>query len=130
MADAAYPPDLRYHPAHDWARIAGETATFGITWYAQEAVGEIVFFEPPPVGLRVVQGGGYAELESVKAVSEVIAPLSGEVIEVNEEIADEPEAINADPYGAGWMAKVRLADPAEAAGLLDAAEYERLLGDG
>lgn len=130
MADASYPDHLRYHPAHDWAAIEGEEATFGITWFAQDAVGEIVFFDPPAVGAAVRKDEAYAEIESVKAVSEVIAPLSGEVIAVNEAAADAPEAINADPYGAGWLVRVRLADPGEADALLAAAEYERSLEAG
>ncbi|CAB4926538.1 unannotated protein [freshwater metagenome] len=131
MADASYPADLLYHPEHDWARIdsadAG-VATFGITWFAQDALGEVVFFDPPAVGATLKAGASYAEVESVKAVSEVIAPLSGEVIEVNGALGDAPEAINDDPYGAGWMVKVRLADPSEADALLDVAAYETLLG--
>src|SRR5271154_901735 len=102
MAEASYPADLLYHPEHDWARIQGDVATFGITWHAQDALGEVVFFEPPPVGTRVTQHEPYTEVESVKAVSDVIAPLSGEVIEVNEALGAAPDAINDDPYGAGW----------------------------
>lgn len=127
MADASYPAELTYHPEHDWARIEGDIATFGITWYAQDALGEVVFFDPPDAGAQVEAGASYAEVESVKAVSEVIAPLSGEVIEVNEALGDAPEAINDDPYGAGWMVKVRLSNPSEADGLMDAAAYEATL---
>ena len=123
MADASYPDDLLYHPEHDWARIDGDIATFGITWYAQDSLGEIVFFEPPQVGTQVTMGESYAEVESVKAVSDVIAPLSGEIVEVNETLADAPEQINEDPYGAGWLVKVRLSDPSERDQLLDAAAY-------
>lgn len=123
MADASYPEDLLYHPEHDWARIDGDVATFGITWFAQDALGEVVFFDPPAVGTTVSAGESYTEVESVKAVSDVIAPLSGEVIEVNEALGDSPEAINDDPYGAGWMVKVRLSDVAEKDALLDRDAY-------
>ena len=123
--EASYPEDLLYHPEHDWARIdAGlEEATLGITWYAQDALGEVVFFEPPAVGTSVSKDSAYAEVESVKAVSDVIAPLSGEIVAVNEELAQRPDAINEDPYGAGWLVKVRLSDPSEREALLDAAAY-------
>jgi glycine cleavage system H protein len=127
MADASYPDDLRYHAEHDWVRIEGDTATFGITWFAQDALGEVVFFDPPEVGSTVTKGDSYAEVESVKAVSDVIAPLSGEIVEVNTALGDDPEAINNDPYGAGWMVKVRLSDPSEADDLLDASTYESSL---
>jgi glycine cleavage system H protein len=127
MADASYPEDLRYHAEHDWARIDGDVATFGITWYAQDALGEVVFFDPPEVGSSVTAGEPYAEVESVKAVSDVIAPLSGEIVEVNTGLGDSPEAINEDPYGDGWLARVRLSDPAEADGLLDASAYTSAL---
>jgi glycine cleavage system H protein len=127
MAEATYPDDLLYHPEHDWARIEGDTATFGITWYAQDQLGEVVFFDPPKVGTRVSKDESYTEIESVKAVADVIAPLSGEVIEVNEALAERPETINEDPYGAGWLVKVRLSDPAEAEALLDAASYRESL---
>jgi glycine cleavage system H protein len=123
MADASYPEDLRYHPEHDWARIDGETATFGITWYAQDALGEVVFFDPPEVGSSVTAGEPYAEVESVKAVSDVIAPLSGEIVEVNTALGDSPEAINEDPYGEGWLVRVTLSDPGELDTLLDANGY-------
>jgi glycine cleavage system H protein len=127
MADASYPDDLRYHEEHDWVRLEGDTATFGITWYAQDALGEVVFFDPPEVGSTVTKGDSYAEVESVKAVSDVIAPMSGEIVEVNTALGDDPEAINNDPYGAGWMVKVRLSDPSEADDLLDASSYESSL---
>jgi glycine cleavage system H protein len=127
MADASYPEDLLYHAEHDWARIEGDTATFGVTWFAQDALGEVVFFEPPQVGARITGGEPYAEVESVKAVSDVIAPLSGEIVEVNAALADGPEAINGDPYGAGWMVKVRLADAAEKDALMDSAAYQQTL---
>jgi glycine cleavage system H protein len=123
MADASYPEDLLYHPEHDWARIEGDTATFGITWFAQDALGEVVFFDPPEVGSSVSGGEPYAEVESVKAVSDVIAPLSGEIVEVNTALADTPENINEDPYGEGWMVKVKLSDPSEQESLIDAATY-------
>ena len=119
MAEASYPDDLKYHPEHDWARIDGDEAMFGITWYAQDALGEVVFFDPPEVGAQVTKDQTYAEVESVKAVSDVFAPLSGEIIEVNEALADSPEKINEDPYGEGWMVKVKLTDPSEVDGLLD-----------
>jgi len=128
VAEASYPDDLLYHPEHDWARIEGDTATFGITWYAQDSLGEVVFYDPPAVGATVSKDGAYAEVESVKAVSDVIAPLSGEVIEVNEALGDAPERINEDPYDGGWLVKVRLSDPAQADGLLSAADYVALLG--
>ena len=118
-----YPDDLLYHPEHDWARIDGEEAVFGITWYAQDSLGEVVFFDPPSAGTAVRQGESYAEVESVKAVSDVIAPLSGEIVEVNRELGDAPERINTDPYGNGWLVRVRLSDPAELDALLDAASY-------
>ena len=127
MAEGTYPEDLKYHPEHDWARIDGDLATFGITWYAQDALGEVVFYDPPEVGATVTKDESYAEVESVKAVSDVFAPLSGEIIEVNEVLADQPEKINSDPYGDGWMVKVRLSDPAEADSLLDVGAYRDLL---
>ena len=127
MADASYPDDLRYHPEHDWVRIEGDVATFGVTWYAQDQLGEVVFFDPPEIGKSVRMGDPYAEVESVKAVSDVVAPLSGEVVEVNEALADEPERINEDPYGEGWLVKVRVSDPSEADDLLDAEAYESSL---
>ena len=123
MADASYPSELLYHPEHDWARVEGEEATLGITWYAQEQLGEVVFFEPPATGTSVSKDAPYAEVESVKAVSDVIAPLSGEIIEVNEALAQNPAVINEDPYGEGWLVKVRLGDPAEKEALLDARSY-------
>jgi glycine cleavage system H protein len=123
VAEASYPEGLLYHPEHDWARIEGDEATLGITWFAQESLGEVVFFEPPQVGSSVAKDSPYAEVESVKAVSDVIAPLSGEIVAVNESLADNPQSINEDPYGEGWLVKVRLADPAEREALLDAASY-------
>jgi len=127
VADETYPEKLRYHPEHDWARIEGEQATFGVTWYAQDALGEVVFYEPPEVGVQVTKDQSYAEVESVKAVSDVYAPLSGEVTEVNEALSESPEKINEDPYGDGWLVKVKLSDPAEADSLMDAAAYRKLL---
>jgi glycine cleavage system H protein len=127
VAEASYPEDLKYHPEHDWARIEGDQATFGITWYAQDALGEVVFFDPPEVGASVSKDQAYAEVESVKAVSDVFAPLSGEIVEVNGVLADSPEKINEDPYGDGWMVKVRLNDPSEADSLLDVNAYKDLL---
>ena len=127
MADASYPDDLLYHPEHDWARLDGDTATFGITWFAQDALGEVVFVDPPEVGTRVTMGEPYAEVESVKAVSDVIAPLSGEIVEVNTALADKPEAINEDPYGEGWMVRVKLSDESEKETLLDPAAYTATL---
>lgn len=129
MSDATYPDDLRYHDQHDWVRIEGEQATFGITWFAQDSLGEVVFFDPPEVGDAIVKDSTYAEVESVKAVSDVIAPLSGEILAVNEEAGTNPELINTDPYGKGWMVKVRLSDPAEVDQLLDAAAYKDLIAD-
>ncbi|MEZ5120865.1 MAG: glycine cleavage system protein GcvH [Solirubrobacterales bacterium] len=123
MADASYPEDLLYHPEHDWVRLDGDTATFGITWFAQDALGEVVFFDPPEVGTSVAKDAPYAEVESVKAVSDVIAPLSGEIVEVNAALGDTPEAINDDPYGAGWLVKVKLSEPGETEQLLDQAAY-------
>jgi glycine cleavage system H protein len=127
MADETYPEDLLYHPDHDWARVDGDTATLGITWYAQDQLGEVVFFEPPAAGTRITAGEPYTEVESVKAVSDVIAPVSGEVVEVNDALEAKPEAINDDPYGAGWMVKVRLSDPSEREALMDAAAYRASL---
>ena len=124
MADASYPDDLLYHPDHDWARVEEGVATFGITWFAQDALGEVVFFDPPEVGSSVSAGEFYAEVESVKAVSDVIAPLSGEIVEVNTALADTPEAINEDPYGAGWMVRVKLSDTGEIDSLMDADAYQ------
>jgi glycine cleavage system H protein len=131
MADASYPDDLLYHAEHDWARIDPDDAslaTLGITWYAQDSLGEVVFFDLPTVGTAVKKDEPYAEVESVKAVSDVIAPLSGEIVEVNEALSDGPQAINEDPYGAGWLIKVRLTDPGEREALMDASAYAATLG--
>jgi glycine cleavage system H protein len=127
LAPSEYPEDLKYHAEHDWARIDGDEATFGITWYAQDSLGEVVFFEAPTLGATVTKDESYTEVESVKAVSEVIAPLSGEVTAVNEALANSPETINEDPYGEGWLIKVKLSDPSEVDTLLDAAAYEASL---
>jgi glycine cleavage system H protein len=128
VAEASYPEDLKYHPEHDWARIDGDEATFGITWYAQDALGEVVFFDPPEIGAQVSKDQSYAEVESVKAVSDVFAPLSGEVTEVNSALEDAPDNINADPYGDGWLVKVKWSDPSEVDQLLDVGAYRELLG--
>jgi glycine cleavage system H protein len=130
VAEASYPEDLKYHQEHDWARIEGDQATFGITWFAQDALGEVVFFDPPDVGSHLSRDAAYAEVESVKAVSDVYAPLSGEVVEVNDALEDAPEQINQDPYGEGWLVKVKLSDPSEAGSLLDVDAYKELLGSG
>lgn len=127
MNAAAYPEDLKYHPEHDWARLEGDEAVFGITWYAQDALGEVVFYEPPAVGATVEKDKPYTELESVKAVSEIFAPLSGEIVAVNEALGDAPEAINSDPYGEGWLVRVKVADPSELDALMDAAAYQEML---
>jgi glycine cleavage system H protein len=127
VADASYPEDLLYHAEHDWARVEDDEATFGITWYAQDSLGEVVFFDPPKVGATVTKDSPYTEVESVKAVSDVICPLSGEVIAVNDELSDSPEKINEDPYGEGWLVRVKLSDPSEQEALLDAAAYEATL---
>ena len=122
MADN-YPDDLLYHPEHDWAKVDDDTATLGITWYAQDQLGEVVYFDPPEVGSSIAKDEPYAEVESVKAVSDVIAPLSGEIVEVNAGLSDKPETINEDPYGEGWLVKVKLSDQGETDQLLDAAAY-------
>jgi glycine cleavage system H protein len=129
MAEESYPDDLRYHPEHDWARVEGDQATFGLTWYAQDALGEVVFFDPPAPGAEVSKDSAYAEVESVKAVSDVYAPLSGEVTEVNEAAKESPETINQDPYGDGWLVKVKLSDASEAEALMDAAAYRKMLAE-
>ena len=127
MAEATYPPDLLYHSEHDWARVDGQEATFGITWYAQEALGEVVFFEPPGIGSKVVKDEPYTEVESVKAVSDVFAPLSGEVTAVNESLAEKPETINEDPYGEGWLCLIQPEDAGTLSSLLDADGYRKLI---
>jgi glycine cleavage system H protein len=127
VADESYPAELKYHEEHDWAKIDGDTATFGITWFAQDQLGEVVFVELPEVGATIAANSSYAEVESVKAVSDVYAPLSGEVVEVNQALSDKPEAINDDPYGDGWIAKVKLSEPSETESLLDVDAYKKLL---
>ena len=127
MAEESYPPELKYHPEHDWARVEGQEAVFGITWYAQDALGEVVFYDPPEVGATLAANESYAEVESVKAVSDVFAPLSGEVVAVNDALSDAPEKINDDPYGDGWLVRVRLSDPGEVEALLDVDAYRKLL---
>jgi glycine cleavage system H protein len=125
---ANYPTDLRYHSEHDWARVQGDEATFGITWYAQETLQEVVYFDPPGVGTKVTRDQPYAQLESVKTVSDLYAPLSGEIIGVNDALNSAPETVNEDPYGQGWLVKVKLSDPAEADSLMSAEEYQATLG--
>jgi len=127
VAEASYPDDLKYHSEHDWARVDGDTATLGITWYAQDQLGEVVFFDPPEVGKTIAKDEPYAEVESVKAVSDVIAPVSGEIVEVNEALKDAPEQINDDSYGEGWLVKVKLSDPSELEALMDAESYRESL---
>jgi glycine cleavage system H protein len=127
MAEPSYPGELLYHSEHDWARIEGGEATFGITWYAQDSLGEVVFFEAPKAGTSVTKDEPYAEIESVKAVSDVVAPLSGEIVAVNESLSDSPETVNEDPYGEGWLVRVKLSNPAETESLMDAATYEASL---
>ena len=128
-AAESYPDDLKYHPDHDWARLEGDEAVLGITWFAADSLGELVHFEPPEVGAFVSKDSSYGEVESVKAVSDVIAPLSGEVLEVNSAVVDAPETVNEDPYGNGWLIRVRLSDAAEADGLLDVEAYKQVLAD-
>jgi glycine cleavage system H protein len=128
-AAESYPDELKYHPEHDWARIDGDEAVLGITWFAQDSLGELVHFEAPEVGATVSAGGAYGEVESVKAVSDVISPLSGEVLDVNQAVVDAPETVNDDPYGDGWLVRIRLSSPDEAGGLLDAATYQAQLTD-
>jgi glycine cleavage system H protein len=128
-AAETYPDDLKYHSEHDWARVEDEEATLGITWFAQDALGELVHFEPPEEGAQVSKDSSYGEVESVKAVSELIAPLSGEVVAVNRKVVDEPEIVNDDPYGEGWLVRIRLSEPDEVDSLLDAETYKQLLAE-
>ena len=125
----SFPEGLKYHPEHDWARIEGDEATIGITWYAQDALGELVHYEPPDEGATIAKESSYGEVESVKAVSDLVAPLSGEVIGVNQKVVDEPETVNEDPYGEGWLVRIRLSDPSEADALLDVVAYRALLAE-
>ncbi|HEX5250432.1 MAG TPA: glycine cleavage system protein GcvH [Gaiellales bacterium] len=127
MSDESYPEELHYHEAHDWVRVDGDTATFGITWYAQDTLGEVVFYSPPDVGATVSKDGDYGELESTKAVSALVAPLSGEVVEVNGTLEGNESTVNDDPYGEGWLVKVRMSDPGELDGLMSAGAYRELL---
>ncbi len=128
VADESYPADLRYHREHDWVRVEGDEAVFGITWYAQDALGEVVYYDPPEVGAAITKDASYGELESVKAVSDIIAPAGGEVLAVNGGVADRPEVVNEDPYGEGWLVRVRLSDPAELDELMDEPAYREYLG--
>jgi glycine cleavage system H protein len=128
-AAETYPDELKYHPEHDWARVEGDEATFGITWFAQDALGELVHFEPPEEGAAITKDASYGEVESVKAVSELIAPLSGEVVAVNQQAVEAPETVNQDPYGDGWLVRVRLSDASEVDALLDAGAYRELLAE-
>jgi glycine cleavage system H protein len=128
-ASESYPDDLKYHKEHDWARIDGDEAVLGITWFAQDALGELVHYEPPTAGDTITKDSPYGEVESVKAVSDVIAPLSGEILEVNRKVVDEPETVNADPYGDGWLVRIRLSDPSEADALLDVQAYQRVVAE-
>jgi glycine cleavage system H protein len=127
MATASYPDDLLYHPEHDWARVEGDEAVLGITWHAQDALGELVHFEPPELGAAIAKDGSYGEIESVKAVSDLISPFSGEVLEVNQAVVDAPETVNEDPHGNGWLVRIRLSNPSEREQLLTAEEYRRVL---
>jgi glycine cleavage system H protein len=129
MASESYPEDLLYHPEHDWARIDGDEAVLGITWFGQDALGELVHYEAPEVGATVAKDTSYGEVESVKAVSDLISPLSGEVIEVNQAVVDAPETVNEDPYGSGWLIRIRLSSPDEREQLLDVAGYRKVLDD-
>jgi glycine cleavage system H protein len=129
VAAETYPDELRYHPEHDWVRIDGDEALLGITWFAQDSLGELVHFEPPDQGATVTKDASYGEVESVKAVSELISPLSGEVIAVNQKVVEAPETVNEDPYGEGWLVRIRLSDPAEADSLLDAAAYRQIVDE-
>jgi glycine cleavage system H protein len=128
-APESYPDELKYHREHDWARIEGEEAVLGITWFAQDALGELVHYEPPEQGTTISKDQPYGEVESVKAVSDVIAPLSGDVIEVNQKVVDEPEIVNTDPYGEGWLVRIRVGDPGEADSLLDVEAYKQYVAD-
>ena len=129
MSDATYPDGLYYNEEHDWARVDGDTATFGITWYAQDSLGEVVYFSPADVGASITKGGEYGELESTKAVSQLIAPLSGELMEANVALDGSESTVNDDPYGSGWLVRIRLDDPGEADSLLDAVSYREVIAE-
>jgi glycine cleavage system H protein len=128
-AAESYPDELKYHPEHDWARVDGDEAVLGVTWFAADSLGELVHFEPPEPGATVTKDAPYGEVESVKAVSDVVAPLSGEVVAVNAVVVDAPETVNEDPYGEGWLIRIRLSDPAEVASLLDVDAYRQVLAE-
>ena len=128
-ATESYPEELKYHPEHDWARIDGDEAVLGITWFAQDALGELVHYEPPSEGDTIGKDTPYGEVESVKAVSDVIAPLSGEVLEVNAKVVETPETVNEDPYGEGWLIRIRLSDPSEVDALLDLGAYKNVVAE-
>ena len=128
-AAESYPDDLRYNAEHDWARVEGDEATLGISWFAQDALGELVHYEPPEEGAEVAKGSSYGEVESVKAVSDLIAPLSGVILEINQKVVDEPEAVNEDSYGEGWLVRIRLTEPSEADDLMDAAAYKTFVDE-
>jgi glycine cleavage system H protein len=128
-ADETYPDGLQYHSEHDWARIEGDEATLGITWFAQDALGELVHYEPPEDGAEIAKGSSYGEVESVKAVSDLIAPLSGVIVEINQKVVAEPETVNEDPYGDGWLVRIRLSDSSEAGDLMDAGAYKRFVAE-
>jgi glycine cleavage system H protein len=125
----SYPEDLLYHPEHDWARIDGDEAVMGVTWHAQDLLGELVHFEPPDVGSTIAKDSSYGEVESVKAVSDLISPLSGEVLEVNQKVVDVPETVNEDPYGEGWLVRIRLSNPAERDALLSVSDYQKVVAE-
>jgi glycine cleavage system H protein len=128
-AAESYPDDLKYHPEHDWARIEGDEATLGITWYAQDSLGELVHYEPPEDGASITKDSSYGEVESVKAVSDIVSPLSGQVVEVNARVVDQPELVNEDPYGDGWLVRIRMSDPGELEQLMDAEAYRQRLAE-
>ncbi|MDX6514745.1 MAG: glycine cleavage system protein [Gaiellaceae bacterium] len=128
-ASESYPGELRYHPEHDWARVEGDEAVLGITWYAQDSLGELVHYEAPQVGASVKKDESYGEVESVKAVSDIVSPLSGEIVAVNERVVEVPETVNEDPYGEGWLVRIKLSDPAEVDALLDVEAYKKLVAD-
>ena len=128
-ADESYPDDLKYHSEHDWARVDGDEATLGVTWFAQDALGELVHYEAPDEGAEVAQGASYGEVESVKAVSDLISPLSGTVVAVNAKVVEQPEMVNEDPYGEGWLVRIKLSAPAEVDALMDAGAYKSFVAE-